>query len=245
MTDAVWPDQIRWVYVLCNPKHEKERFERIIPHLLLRGVPKERLRVCGPTWGSELDSNTILKVYDPFLPRGDLPAFSFKAARISKGEASLVLNFYAAIQNATRDFSGPEPKDLSGSDCILVLESDVWIRRDFVPRLADLLKVATPDWDYISLGEGMNTRVPGMSKSYYTPTKVFEPPHKWVFRCTDSMLFSRSFVERLGKTMLPFKECLDWELNFQAMLHGAKTLWADPPLAEQGTTRGREETFLK
>jgi hypothetical protein len=236
-----WPDEVRWVYVLCNPTHEKERFERIIPHLLMRGIPKERLRVCGPTWGSELDAQTMLRVYDPFLPRGDFPTFTYKSARLSKGEVSLVLNFYAAIQNAK--------KDLSGSDCILVLESDAWLRRDFVARLKDTLIAAKAtgggEWDYLSLGEGVGTRVPGMSKSYYGATKVFPAPHRWVFRCTDSMVFSARFVDRLATTLVPFKECLDWELNFQAILHQAKAMWVDPPLAEQGTTHGREDTFLK
>jgi hypothetical protein len=59
------------------------------------------------------------------------------------------------------------------------------------------------------------------------------------------MLLRGSFVQKLAQTLLPFKESLDWELNFQAMLHGAKVLWAEPPLAEQGTTHGRDETFLR
>jgi hypothetical protein len=65
-----------------------------------------------------------------------------------------------------------------------------------------------------------------------------------VFRCTDSMLFSTEYLRRLAHTVLPFKEIIDWEMNFQLMLHRGKALWADPPLAEQGTCYSRIITSL-
>jgi hypothetical protein len=239
-TDTQWPDEVKWVYCICNPQKEKERFERFLPHFVIHGIPKERLRVSGPTWADTLDAATIFKVYDPFLKRGDLPTFCYKAARLSKGELSLILNFFSAIQHAA--------KDISGDDMILIFESDAHIRRDFVKRLGEVVaaaKAADPAWCAVSLGEGVGTRLPGSAKSYYAPTQVAPAPSTWGFRCTDSMLLRGSFVQKLAQTLLPFKESLDWELNFQAMLHGAKVLWAEPPLAEQGTTHGRDETFLR
>lgn len=235
-----WPDQVKWVYILCNAEHEKARFERIILHLIVRGVPKDRIRVCGPTWGDTLDAQMIFKVYDPFLKRGDLPPFCYKSARLSKGEVSLILNFFAAVQNAA--------KDVSGDEMVLVFESDAYIRRDFVPRLCETISQATstePDWTCVSLGEGVGTRGVPASRSYSAPTQVMTSPTPWGYRCTDSMLFRGSYLQSLVKTLLPFKESLDWELNFQSMLNKGKTLWVDPPLAEQGTTHGREETLLK
>lgn len=233
----MWPDQVRWVYVLCHPEHEKARFERLVPHLLMRGIPKERLRFCAPTWGSTLDPALIFKVYDPFLPRASLPAFSFKAARLTKGELSLILNFYAAASSAANE--------LSGNDVAIFLESDVYLRQDFVARLTATLEEAkeTP-WGYISLSDGVGTRPPASPVSLYGPAKVYAPPHQWVFRCCDSMMLSGDFLRNLSKTIIPFNDCLDWEMNFQALLHGAKALWADPPLVEQGTTHYREVTSL-
>lgn len=234
-----WPESVRWVYVLCHPEKEKARFERLVPHLLTRGIPKERLRFCAPTWGDSLDNTLIFKVYDPFLNRGNLPAFSFKSARLTKGEISLILNFYAAVSSAA--------KELSGNEVAIFLEADTYLRQDFVKRLTDTMAAAEEGagWGYISLGDGVATRPPGCPKSMYGPACVYTPPHTWVFRCADSMLLSGDFIRNLAKTLIPFNDALDWELNFQAMLHQTKSLWADPPLAEQGTTRNREESTLK
>jgi hypothetical protein len=232
-----WPESVKTIYALCNIEKEKERFNRLVLHLLVRNIPKERLKMCGPTWGDTLTTDTIFKVYDPYIRRGNLPTFSFKAARLSKGEISLVLNFFSAIQNAA--------KDLAENESILIIESDVYLRRDFVSRLNDIYTdLSGREWDYISLSEGVGTRPNNVPSSYYSPTKVYNPPHSWVFRCTDSMLLSKRFVDKLCKTLLPFKECLDWELNFQIALHSGIALWADPPLVEQGTCFSRESTSL-
>ena len=234
-----WPEAVKIVYALCNPEKEKERFNRLIPHLLMRGIPKDVLSVCGPTWGDTLTNETIFNVYDPYLQRDPLPTFSFKAARLSKGEISLALNFFTAIKTAA--------KDLSANECIIILESDVYLRRDFVPRLNDIIRdLSGQEWDYVSLSEGVGigSRPPGVNDSYNTPTKIFKPPHQWCFRCTDSMLLSKRFIDRLATTFIPFKEIIDWELNFQMMLHRGVPFWADPPLVEQGTQFCREKCSL-
>jgi hypothetical protein len=153
----------------------------------------------------------------------------------------------------------------------LTFESDTWLRRDFVPRLCEAINHAnqqdlqalqaaqaaqakgestsqnppnTKPWDYMSLGEGVGTRPPGCPYSYYAPSRAWVPPHNWVFRCTDSMLFTTDYLERLSKTILPFKEIIDWEMNFQLMLNKGKAYWADPPLAEQGSCYSRLQTSL-
>ena len=232
-----WPESITRVYVLCNTEKENARFKHLLPHLLMKGIPKDRLRICGPTWGDTLTDEIIFKVYDPFMPRGKLPAFSYKSARLSKGEISLNLNFFAAIQSAA--------KDLSGNESVMILESDVFLRRDFLSRLNEgLVDVSGQEWDYISLSEGVGTRPPGHAPSYYAPSKVYPAPHKWVFRCTDSMILGAEFVKKLTRTFLPFKECLDWELNFQMILHQGKSLWLDPPIAEQGSYYFRDASAL-
>jgi hypothetical protein len=256
MTQAAWPDEVRAVYVLCHPVKEKARWERLLPHLLKRGVPQDRIRLCAPTWGTDLTPETIFRVYDPFLKRGKLPSFSFKGGGLTLGEISLGLNFAAAV----RDSVGSGPQDPQKPEYFITLESDVWLREDFVPRLRTTLaaaaaqqqqdlsgnKTEAPAWDYISLGEGVGTRpAERANASYYAPAAVFKPPHQWVFRCTDSMLFSRRFLERLSKTIVPFKEIIDWEMNFQlGFLHGGTPLWADPPLVEQGTCYNRMATSL-
>jgi len=223
------------VYVLCHPEKEGARFRRIIPHMIIRGIPKESLRFIAPTWADTLDEAIIFKVYDPYLNRGNIPPFSFKSACLSKGEISLNINFYSAVRHAV------------DADCsaALFFESDSYLRRDFVPRLNKILTdLSGTDWDYVSLGEGVDSRPPGAESTYYGEQKIYNAVHQWVFRCTDSMLFSGKFLKKLATTFLPFRECLDWELNFQIAFHQGKALWADPPISEQGTWFGRYSTCL-
>lgn len=222
------------IIILGNPRREKERLDRLMPHLLARGIPAEKIIICGPTWGDELPNSTIFQVYDPFC-RKDIPIFTFKARCLSRGEISLVLNFITAAQEVVARNYGK----------VVFLESDVWLREDFVSRLDDLLKqLEDKEWDYVSLGEGARTRPPGCDPSLFAPTKLYVPPHQFVYRCTDSMLFQVNYLRKILTTIIPFRECLDWELNVQNMVHKGHVYWADPPLAEQGTGCGRMITSL-
>jgi len=229
-----WPSEIDMVFLLVHKEKEKDRFERLIPHFLSRGVPPEKLACVAPTWGSDLTTEQIFQVYDPYCRQG-IPVFTFKARCLSKGEISLVLNFALAARVAVE----------KGFQRVLIFESDTWLREDFVERLHDLLHdLKGKEWDYVSLGEGARTRPEKCDPSMFAKTKAYTPPHQFVFRCTDSMMFHVSYLQKILSTLFPFRECLDWELNIQTMAHKGKTWWADPPLAEQGTAVGRQETFL-
>ncbi len=232
---STWPNEIDMVFLLVHPHKEKERYERLLPHFASRGIPKEKILCVAPTWGSELQSEEIFRVYDPYCREG-VPVFTFKARCLSKGEISLILNFAMAARMAV------ERKMKQ----VLVFESDTWLREDFVERLVDILEdLKDKEWDYVSLGEGARTRPDKCDPSMYAKSKVYPPPHHFVFRCTDSMMFKVSYLEKILTTLFPFRECLDWELNIQNMAHKGKTWWADPPIAEQGTAVGRQETTLK
>jgi hypothetical protein len=229
-----WPNEIDKVFLLVHQQKEKDRYERLIPHFASRGIPSDKLVCIAPTWGSELTSQEIFRVYDPFCRQG-IPVFTFKARCLSKGEISLVLNFAVAARTAVE----------MGCKRVLIFESDTWLREDFVARLRDLLDdLKEKEWDYVSLGEGARTRPEKCDPSMYAKTKAYMPPHQFVFRCTDSMMFQVSYLQKILTTLFPFRECLDWELNIQTMAHKGKAWWADPPLAEQGTAVGRQETTL-
>jgi hypothetical protein len=228
-------ERLDLIYILINPRREKSRMDRLLPHLLERGIPPEKIAISGPTWGDELTTQQIFQFYDPFC-RAGVPVLTFKARCLSRGEISLVLNFISGIADAvTKKYK-----------TVLFLESDVFLRSDFVERLETILTKLEqePDWDYVSLGEGARTRPPGHDTSFFGETKLYDPPHEFVFRCTDSMLFHGKFLQKIIHTIVPFRECLDWELNLQHMFHRSKALWADPPLVEQGTSCGRIVTHL-
>lgn len=227
-------DSIDKIYILVHPTYEKVRHERLLQHFQALGIPSEKCKFNASTWGSELTAHQIFEVWDPFLRPG-LPTFTWKSRFLSKGEISLVLNFYVAAVHAIQN----------GYKKILIFESDIWLAPDFLQRFHALMEdLKEKEWDFVSLGEGVGTRPQGAPMSYWSPTKAYTPPHQWVFRCTDSMLFQVSFLEKVVQTLIPFRECLDWELNFQIGLHQGKALWADPPLAEQGSSRNREDSLL-
>jgi len=226
-------ENIDKIYVLVHPQHETQRFSRLIKHFDTIGLPKEKIAYGAATWGSELSSSLIFTVWDPFLRPG-VPNLTWKSRCLSKGEISLVLNFYSAISDAVKQ----------NYKNIMIFESDVYLRQDFLPRFGDLWKDLSGEWDFVSLGEGVGTRPEGALASYWAPTRCYKPPHQFVFRCTDSMLFRVEFLKKIVQTILPFRECLDWELNYQLACHKGTALWADPPLAEQGSSRCREPTLL-
>jgi hypothetical protein len=218
-------------YVLCHPEKEKERYDFLKQHLLSRGIPYEKIIwVCGP-WGDSLTSKDYFAVYEPFKSHFGLQkALSFKSYSLLKGEVSLILTFIQALIHAVK----------SNEERVLIFESDVYLRKDFVSRLKTIMESeGAKEADYISLGEGVGTRPVDILTSYFGEQKTYLPPTKYVFRCTDSMLFKRTMLEKIRTTIVPFRECLDWELNIQFTLHAGKALWADPPLVEQGSGRAR------
>jgi hypothetical protein len=224
------------ILIMCHPEYEPIRYQLLRSHLPKRGIPLDRVHWVRGPWGSELSSEDIFKVYDPFhRPYGFDTALCFKSAALLKGEVSLVLTFLQAIEDALK----------MPNDIFIFFESDVVLREDFLSRFEDVLKgVDGKPWDYISLGEGVGTRPKGHDFSYFAPTRLFTPEHQFVFRCTDSMVFRRSFLEKIRQTLPRFRECLDWEMNFQMLLHKGTSLWADPPLVEPGSGRWRSLSLL-
>ena len=225
------------VFVMCHPEHEKGRYEWLRTHLPARGIRLETITWIHGLWGSELTAADVFAVYDPFKPRlGVGHTVCYKSSALSRGEISLLLTFRKAVEAAVA----------SGAPEVIIFESDVILRSDFSERLEQVLKGCSEvPWDYISLGEGVGTRPPSRAgASYFAATELFKPPHQWVFRCCDSMLFRRDFLVRILKTIVPFRECLDWEMNVQHAVHGGRALWADPPLVEPASGRWREPSQL-
>lgn len=225
------------VYLLCHPEKEPSRWQRLQEHLLERGVPKEKWVQMAPTWGDQL-SETVFQVYDPFLPRSS-PYLSWKGRALSMGELSLMLNFWSAVDHAID----------SGHTIVLFFESDVFLRYDFSSRMKDLLGLleARP-WDFVSLSDGVGSHAErtdlNQTTSLYAATGVYKPPHQCPFRCADSMLFRVDFLRKMRPTAIPFRECLDWELNYQLAIHGGVPLWVEPHLVEQGSCKGRMVSTL-
>ena len=229
-----WPNNIQKIYVICHKENEKDRYDRLVQQFKEVNVPESVVQYWAPIWGDQLTNELIFNVTDPFMKRGMNP-FSFKSRNLLKAEISLMINTFSALRDAV-------DKNYSN---IIVFESDVFLRNDFVERLHQIFDdVKDKEWGYISLSEGVGTRPPNVEKSYFGPTKTYDPPHNCVYRCCDSMLFSNSYLKKIYPTLFPFHEPMDWEMNFQNMIHNGKALWADPPLVEPGTNFSRLLTTL-
>ncbi len=234
-------DSIDSIYVISDPNHERERFERAIKQLKRHNAPEAKIKIAAPTWGSTLPFDVCFEVYDPFLSR-PFPSLIFKNRALNRGEISLVLNFYSAIKDA---------KELN-LNRILIFESDVILHREFEERLSKILsELEQKEWDYVSLSDGVGTHAEEFepNKECYglwwsTPQTIKVAPTTFCFRCTDSMLLNKEFVTYLYDNLIPFRDCLDWELNYRLYSKKGKAFWAEPHIVEQGSLKGVDKSSL-
>ncbi len=219
------------MYVMCNPEYEQVRYQFLVGHFARIGIPPEKIHWVKSVWGNQLTSEQVFSAYDPFTPRfGMTINLSLQSVALSRGEISLILTFREAVRQILE----------AGHKQAIVFESDIMLRKDFLERLDKVLKRCSGiSWDYVSLGEGVSGRPQGHDVSYFGEQRIFPAPGQFVFRCCDSMLFHRNFLEKVWGTLVPFREPLDWEMNVQMMVHRGKSFWTDPPLAEPGTARNR------
>jgi GR25 family glycosyltransferase involved in LPS biosynthesis len=218
--------------IIANPLKESARIKRLEKHLLERGIDSGKIHYCAPTWSDTLTTEQIFKYYDPY-PVRPAPCFTYKGHCLTKGEISLVLNFWAAAELAIS----------LGTKRVIIFESDVMLREDFLKRLEKALENCS-QWDYVSLSDGVGTHAPRANNSFYAESVLLPAPHQFCFRTTDSMLFKTDFLKRIRRTAFPFRECLDWELNYQNMINGGRAFWIEPHIVEQQTMKGILTTSL-
>jgi len=224
------------VYLIAHSTFESKKIERLLVHLAkyFPSLPQSKIIMSAPSWGTQLSATDCFNIYDPWMTRPGWPSFTWKNRCLLKGEISLVVNFYNVMKHSLDN----------GHKTILVFESDIFLRDDFEARFVKLFETLEgKEWDYVSLSDGIGSHANGYT-NVYMPQTASAPPHQWVFRCTDSMIFQTEIFKKIIHTILPFRDCLDWEMNFQFLLHGGKSLWAEPHLVEQGTNKYREITSL-
>lgn len=130
----------------------------------------------------------------------------------------------------------------TGLPFCLVFEDDVFLARDFVPRLADCLdELGTERRAVVYLGNGGN---------YYTPwsklakgRSLYPATHS---RCTDSYILTRSAAQARcewfeGRLIT---RPIDIAVNSSDRETGTEILWFERPIVEQGTHNGRFVTSI-
>lgn len=136
---------------------------------------------------------------------------------VSKAEESLAWKHYAFIEKASQ-----------GTQPALVLEDDAILDFDFVNVVNKI--VVTNDWDVIFPGSGCNLRLSGQG--------LIRVPHP-ASKCTDSYILTPSSAKKLYSTMKNgVSLAIDWELNYQMMIHDLRVCWLEPPIVRQGSQDG-------
>ena len=117
----------------------------------------------------------------------------------------------------------------------LILEDDVVLCDNFEHFFNLFLQQTPDDWDFIFIGSGCNLRIdPHKVKQNQTAYKKAHPASK----CTDSYCIKNTSAEKILNTIIPFSLPMDWELNYQMLLHDMNVYWWEPPLVIQGSQNG-------
>jgi hypothetical protein len=201
------------IYIQGGLKRTETDWHTLLPSLLSAGFQKEDI-VCMPSVrAADLKAASIFNIYDPFLPRGQIPPFTSEAAHLPLSEIARVCSMMTVLQAAAA-LEGPD------DSIVLVLDARAIVRRDFLQRLKD---VATKEWTCLSLGHFVE------GDSCFSDTEIRE--HTPMTPITSGALALRlSYVRKIVKTLLPFREPLDYELIFQTLLHKVTPQYVSPPI---------------
>jgi hypothetical protein len=220
-----WPAPIDHVYILCDPAREPDRATYLTKWLSDQRIDPSVYTLFLECYGTTLNPADAVKAYNPWQDRRPVEKErNFNSHNLKLGEISLVLNWAAAARRAVD----------AKHTCVMILESDVLFGEAFLPKLSDALNALRDDpWDFLSLSAGANLRPkrnPGD-----TAMAWFNAPGYYHTRTTDAMIFRVSMLEKILKTLFPFAEVLDWELNYQLELNKSVSMWLDPPIIRQGS----------
>ena len=205
------------IYIQGELKRTESEFYTLLPALLTAGFQKDDI-VCVPfIHTDELKCDSIFNIYDPFLPRGKLPLLDSKGTHLPLNDIVHMCSFLTILQNAAT-------LDLPGESFILILDARAIPRRDFHERLKGLL---TKVWDGLSLAH--HPAAVAEDTSYFAESEISE--HEPVSAMTSRAIALRlSYVKKIVRTIVPFREPLDYELVFQTLLHKTSPQYVFPPL---------------
>jgi hypothetical protein len=218
------------IYIQGELKRTDAEFYILLPALISAGYKKDDI-VCVPFMStSELNCESVFNIYDPFLPRGKLPLLDYKGPHLPLNDIVHVCSFVTILQNAAA-------LDLPDETVILVLDARAIPRRDFDKLLKDL--VGLP-WECLSLAHHPQNLAE--DASYFSESEIRE--HELTTPVTSRAVALRlSYVKKLVKTIMPFRESLDYELVFQTIIHKAKAQYVFPPIFDLRVTSSTEVKY--
>jgi hypothetical protein len=231
-----FPAPIDHVYILCDPVKEPDRAKYLLSWLTEHNIDPAQYTLGLDCYGDSpyFQSRDVWRHYDPWTTAHGRKPLNFNTANLKPTELSLIWNFAGAARRAVQ----------AGHKVVAIFESDVIFFDDFLDRFAEAMAAlpteAAGGWDFLSLSASA-----AITPYNPPPTQLWHPPNRrdHPTRCTDSMVFRVPVLKSILTTLFPCAEPLDWELNFQLTLHGAKALWLHPPIMRQGSGLTAEHTY--
>jgi len=120
--------------------------------------------------------------------------------------------------------------DAPDTSAVIILDSRAIARRDFFPRLKELVeKESCTEWECLSLGHAPKALPEAADASYFSDPQLFQQEPMTPITA-GAVAMRLSFVRKLVKTILPFRDPLEFELLFQTLLHKAGPHYVYPPI---------------
>jgi hypothetical protein len=216
-------DQIVKVYVQGPIKRSEEEYYTLLPTLLSAGFQQPDI-VCSPLVDTSLlKCENVFNIYDPFLQRGPIPPFSPDAAHLPLSKIAQMFTF-ATIAQAAAALDAPD------TSAIIILDSRAVARRDFFARVKDLVeKESCTEWECLSLAHTPKALPEAADASYFSDPQLFQQDPMTPIT-VGAVAMRLSFVRKLVKTIIPFRDPLEYELLFQTLLHKAGPHYIYPPV---------------
>lgn len=230
-----FPSPIDHCYILCDTQKEPDRAAYLETWFETNQISKSQYTFCMPTYGTDplFHTSTPWVFYNPWQEKRPRLA-NWNSRNLKAGELSLLFNFALVANRAVKE----------GHSVVMILESDVIFCEEFLDRLKEAMNSLSSlsQWDFLSLSASADL-VP-MRSPHETQQRWFPPSNPYFHtRCTDSMIFRVSMLEKILKSYFPCAEALDWELNYHLTKHGSKSWWLDPPILRQGSSKEYPSTL--
>lgn len=222
-----WPSPISHAYILCDSSKEPDRAAYLRTWFKEHDIDPRCYTFGLYCYKDTLSTEEALRAYNPWINRKPVELrrneFSYN---LKLSEISLVLNWAKAAEDAVK----------MEHDVVLFLESDVLFHDLFLEDLEKALRsLKYSDWDFLSLSQGGGLR-PKREEGDKN-LAWFKAPYYYHTRTTDAMIFKGSMLQKILKTLYPFAEVNDWELNYQLTLNSSQSYWLDPPILYQGSAK--------
>lgn len=229
-----WPQPIDHLYILCDPVREPERATYLTKWLTTNNIDPSVYTLYSECYGTTLSAERAHAAYNPFQDRSrvelqrDISSYNLKPSEIS-----LVINWGAAARRAVE----------AGHKTVMLFESDVLFSETFMEDLARAMEaIQSHPWDFLSISAGAHMRPSRPTE--FTGPGWFRAPYYYHTRTADAMIFKVNMLEKIVRTLFPFAEVLDWELNYQLSLHKSISYWLDPPIIRQGSGKEYPTTLV-